>query len=58
MGDGSKYLTDPSPMEVLEWVLHQMEEVSKTVGISFEGFENEALELFAAIEKKWRDKMT
>ena len=44
-------------MEVSKWVLHRIGEVSKIVGISFEGFECEAMTLFAAIEKKWRGKM-
>ena len=34
-----------------------MGEVSKIVGISFVGFEREAMNLFVAIEKKWQEKM-
>lgn len=40
---------------VLEWVIKRIKHwgFSKCVGVSFEGFEEEAMWLIAAIEKRW-----
>jgi len=35
---------------ILEWVLHKLEEFGLFVGLSYEGLEEETLELFKAIE--------
>ena len=43
---------DLLPIEVSAWVLQRIDEVSKLVGISFDGFEHEAKQLFTAIEQK------
>ena len=44
-------------MEVSEWVLQRISEVSRLVGVSFDGFEAEARQLFTAIEQKWHTKI-
>ncbi len=38
-----------------EWVQQHMVEFSKLTGVSIEGFEVEAMNLFVAIEKRWRN---
>ncbi|CAL5342473.1 unnamed protein product [Camellia sinensis] len=43
----------PSLDEVSDWVLDHISEVSKFLGVSFEGHEDEALKLFSAIEASW-----
>lgn len=42
---------------VLEWVIKRIKNrgFSKCVGVSFGGFEEEAMWLVAAIEKRWRN---
>lgn len=43
----------PSSDEVSDWVLDRISEVSKFLGVSFEGHKDEALKLFSAIEASW-----
>ena len=43
--------------EVSEWVLCQINEVSRLLGVTFEGHEKEAMRLFSAIEDTWRSKL-
>lgn len=43
----------PSSDEVSDWVLDRISEVSKFLGVSFEGHEDQALRLFSAIEVSW-----
>ena len=40
--------------EQSEWVQQHMTEFSKLMGVAIEGFESEALRLFEAIERRWR----
>jgi hypothetical protein len=40
--------------EQSEWVQQHMAEFSKLMGVDIEGFESEAIRLFAAIERRWR----
>ncbi|KAI7984016.1 hypothetical protein LOK49_LG15G02449 [Camellia lanceoleosa] len=44
----------PSPEAVSEWVLSRIADVSRLLGVSFEGHEAEALRLFTAVEHSWR----
>ena len=45
------YLDDS---EHSEWVRHHMEEFSKQIEVSMEGFESVVMNLFVEIEKRWR----
>ena len=59
------HLSDPTtehlPKEIYqgeehsEWVQQHLVEFSKLTGVSIEGFEVEAMNLFVAIEKRWRN---
>ena len=40
--------------EQSEWVQQHMTEFSKLMGVAIEGFESEAMRLFVAIERRWR----
>lgn len=40
--------------EHFKWVRQQMEDFSKQLGVSIYGCEHEAMNLFMAIEKRWR----
>ncbi|GMY21060.1 hypothetical protein FCV25MIE_16301 [Fagus crenata] len=40
--------------EQSEWVQQHMTEFSKLMGVAIVGFESEALRLFEAIERRWR----
>ncbi|GMY21040.1 hypothetical protein FCV25MIE_16281, partial [Fagus crenata] len=40
--------------EQSEWVQQHMTEFSKLMGVAIVGFESEALHLFEAIERRWR----
>ena len=42
-----------APEEVSEWVMSQIDEVSRLLGVTFEGHEQEAMRLFSAIEDTW-----
>ncbi|KAI8019334.1 Developmentally-regulated G-protein 2 [Camellia lanceoleosa] len=42
-----------SSNEVSDWVLDRISKVSKFLGVSFEGHEDEALRLFSVIEASW-----
>ncbi|KAI8002726.1 hypothetical protein LOK49_LG08G02836 [Camellia lanceoleosa] len=43
----------PSAEAVSQWVLDRISEVSRCLGLSFEGHEAEAMSLFAAVEASW-----
>ena len=45
------------PEEVSKKVLSQISEVSRILGVTFEGFEQVAMRLFSAIEVTWKGKM-
>ncbi|KAI7981849.1 hypothetical protein LOK49_Contig11G00022 [Camellia lanceoleosa] len=45
----------PSTEEVSNWVLSRIHEVSQFLGVSFEGHEDEAMNLFIAIEESWKE---
>ncbi|KAI7987782.1 Protein BLISTER [Camellia lanceoleosa] len=47
-------LAIPSSEAVSNWVLERIGEVSRCLGVSFVGHEEEALRLFAAVEASWR----
>ncbi|GMQ02899.1 hypothetical protein CsSME_00048925 [Camellia sinensis var. sinensis] len=47
-------LEDPSIDAVSEWVLRRISEVNRSLGVSFEGHETEALRLFIVVETSWR----
>ena len=40
--------------EQSEWVQQHMTAFSKLMGLAIEGFEDEAMRLFKAIERRWR----
>ena len=46
-----------TPEEVSDKVLGQINDVSRLLGVTFEGYEQEAMTLFSAIEATWRSKM-
>ena len=52
-----QHCEDIAPEEVLEKVLSQISEVSRCLGVSFEGFEKEAMKLFSDIEAVWTSRM-
>ncbi|KAI7982618.1 Protein STRUBBELIG-RECEPTOR FAMILY 7 [Camellia lanceoleosa] len=45
----------PSALAVSQWVLDRITEVSRCLGLSLEGHEDEAMRLFAAVEASWRE---
>ncbi|KAI7985573.1 Boron transporter 4 [Camellia lanceoleosa] len=44
----------PSAEAMSQWVLDRISEVSRCLGLSFEGHEEEAMRLFGAVEASWR----
>ena len=55
--DNDNEVENLTPEEVSEKVLGQISEVSKMLGVTFEGHEIEAMRLFSAIEDSWRSKL-
>lgn len=52
--DGEKLVSGMSQVEVSNWVLKRINGFSKFLGVSFDGFEDQAMQLFSEIEEKWR----
>lgn len=52
--DGEKLVSGMSQVEVSKWVLKRINGFSKFLGVSFDGFEDQAMHLFSEIEEKWR----
>ena len=52
----NSYRGESFQSDQLEWVRQNMEVFSKQMGVSIEGWESEAMALFTAIERRWRQQ--